>query len=183
MNRNVDSGFISAVSSAHVPYLFFVQLDFSSPLRVCSAAYDMVWNGVSWMGIGMLGGMEPIEEQASTEAIGVRLTLTGVPTGMIALTLGEQYQGRPCQIWFAPLRDDLQLIAQPIRLFSGRMDTMDTEVGDTATITLTAESRMVSWDKARVRRYNNEDQRSRYPGDRGFEYVAQMVEKQLLWGR
>ena len=77
----------------------------------------------------------------------------------------------------------MQLVAQPIRLFSGRMDTMDTEVGDTATITVTAESRMVSWDKARVRRYNNEDQQNRYPGDRGFEFVSQMVEKNLLWGR
>lgn len=60
---------------------------------------------------------------------------------------------------------------------------MNTEVGDTATITLSAESRMVTWDRPRTRRYNNEDQQSRYPGDRGFEYVAQMVEKSLIWGR
>jgi len=183
MNRVIDSATAAAVQAGHVPYLFFVQLDFSAPLRVCSSGYDIAWNGQTWMGLGALGGLEPIEEQASLEATGVRLTLTGVPVDMVAISLTEQYQGRACQIWFAPLREDLQLVVQPIRLFSGRMDTMDTEVGDTATITLTAESRMVSWDKARVRRYNNEDQQSRYPGDRGFEYVAQMVEKNLLWGR
>lgn len=183
MNRGIDSGTAAAIRAGHVPYLFFVQLDFSTPLRVCSAAYDIVWNGYTWLGLGMLGGMEPIEEQASLEATGVRLTLTGVPSDMVALSLAEQYQGKPCQIWFAPLREDMQLAVQPSKLFSGRMDTMDTEVGETATITVTAESRMVSWDKARVRRYNNEDQQSRYPGDRGFEYVAQMVEKNLIWGR
>ncbi|WP_137923955.1 hypothetical protein [Cupriavidus sp. 2SB] len=183
MSRGIDSGTVAALRAAHVPYLFLVELSFTSPLRVSSAAYDIVWNGYTWLGLGTLGSLEPIQEQAALEATGVRLTLTGVPTEMIAISLGEQYQGRPCQIWFAPLRDDMQLVVQPVRLFSGRMDTMDTEVGDTATISVSAESRMVSWDRARTRRYNNDDQQTRYPGDRGFEFVPQMVEKQLLWGR
>ncbi|WP_367394521.1 hypothetical protein [Cupriavidus sp. Agwp_2] len=183
MTRALDGSTLAAVTAGHVPYLFFVQMDFSQPLRVCSAGYDIDWNGATWVGLGTLGSIEPIQEQASLEAIGVRLTLSGVPTDLIAITLGEQYQGRPCQIWFVPLREDLQLAGQPVRIFSGRMDTMDTEVGETATITVSAESRMVSWDKARSRRFNNEDQQSRYPGDRGFEFVPQMVSKELVWGR
>lgn len=183
MTRAIDSALVSAVKASHVPYLFFVQLDFTQPLRVCSAGYDIAWNGVNWLGLGALGSIEPIEEQATLEATGIRLTLTGIPPEMIAISLGEQYQGRPCQIWFAPLREDLQLAVQPVRLFYGGMDTMDAEVGETATISLSAESRMVAWDKPKVRRYNNEDQQSRYPGDRGFEYVPQMVEKNLMWGR
>lgn len=183
MARNLDGGTVAAVTAGHVPYLFFVQLDFSQQLRVCSAGYSIDWNGATWLGIGTLGNIEPIQEQASLEATGVRLTLSGVPSDLVAISLAEQYQGRPCQIWFAPLREDLQLAVQPIRLFSGRMDTMATEVGDTATITVSAESRMVTWDRAKVRRYNNEDQQSRYQGDRGFEFVPQMVERNLQWGR
>ncbi|WP_313818721.1 hypothetical protein [Cupriavidus sp.] len=183
MTRPLDIATAAAVRAAHVPLLHLVQLDFSTPLRLCTAGYDVVWNGSTWLGVGMVGSIEPIQEQATLEAIGVNMTLSGVPADLVAATLAEHYQGRPCQIWVAPLREDLQIVTQPVRLFSGRMDTMDTEVGETATITLSAESRMVSWDKARVRRYNNEDQQSRYPGDRGFEFVAQMVEKDLLWGR
>lgn len=183
MNRSMDAITASAVTSSHVPYVFFVKMDFSVPLCVCNAGYDMQWNGITWLGIGGLGTIEPIQEQASLEAIGLRLTLSGVPTEAIAITLGEQYQGKPCQIWFAPLREDLQLLSSPVRAFSGRMDTMDTEVGETATITVSVESRMVAWERAKTRRYNNEDQQSRYPGDRGFEFVAQMVEKNLSWGR
>lgn len=183
MTRALDGGTVAAVTGGHVPYLFFVQLDFSQPLRVCSAGYDIDWNGFTWLGLGALGNIEPIQEQASLEATGVRLTLSGVPSDLVAVSLAEQYQGRSCQIWFAPLREDLQLVVQPIRLFSGRMDTMATEVGETATITLSAESRMVAWDRAKVRRYNHEDQISRYPGDLGFIYVSQMVERNLSWGR
>lgn len=183
MTRAIDSATRAAVTAGHVSYAYFVEMGFTQPLRVCSAAYDMVWNGYVWLGLGMLGSIEPIQEQATLEAIGVRMTLAGVPSDVIAITLAEQYQGKSCQIWFAPLREDLQLAVQPVRLFSGRMDTMDTEVGDTATVTVSAESRMVAWDTAKTRRYNNEDQQSRYPGDRGFEFVAQMVEKTLRWGR
>lgn len=183
MTRALDGGTVAAVSAGHVPYLFFVQLDFSQALRVCSAGYNFDWNGATWLGLGSLGSIEPIQEQASLEATGVRLTLTGVPTEYVAIMLAEQYQGRPCQIWLAPLREDLQLAASPVRLFSGRMDVPTIDVGETASITVSAESKMVSWDRARVRRYNNEDQQSRYPGDRGFEFVPQMVEKQLMWGR
>ncbi|AOZ02264.1 hypothetical protein BKK81_23565 [Cupriavidus sp. USMAHM13] len=183
MTRPLDQATAAAVRAGHVPYLFFVQMDFSQPLRVCSAGYDIEWNGATWLGIGALGGIEPIQEQAGLEAIGVRLTLAGVPPELIAITLAEQYQGKACQIWFAPLREDLRLFGEPVRLFAGRMDTMNTSVGETATITLSAESRMVAWERARTRRYNHEDQQSRFPGDRGFEYVSQMVEKQLIWGR
>lgn len=179
----MDGMTAAAVLAGHVPYVHFVELEFDEPMYLCTAGYDVVWNGITWRGIGAIGSIDAIEEQATLEAIGVRMMLSGVPTDVIAIVLGQQYQGKRCQIWFAPLTEDLQLTSQPVRVFDGRMDTMDTEVGDTATITLTAESRMVSWDKARVRRYNNEDQQSRYPGDRGFEFVPQMVEKNLLWGR
>lgn len=179
----VDLATLAAMKAAHVPYVCFVQLDFTAPMRLCTAGYDMTWDGSTWLGVGLVGSIDPIQEQATLEAIGVNMSISGVPSELIAITLVEQYQGKACQIWAAPLREDLQLVNQPIRVFSGRLDTMDTDVGDTATITVSAESRMVAWDKAKVRRYNNEDQQSRYPGDRGFEFVAQMVEKELLWGR
>lgn len=183
MTRVLETGTAAAVTAGHVPYVFFVELSFAEYLRVCSAGYTMFWRGYNWIGLGTLGGIEPIQEKASLEASGVSLTLSGVPTELVAVSLLEKYQGRSCKIWFAPLSDDLQLLLQPVLLFSGRMDTMNTEVGETATITVTAESRMVAWDRPKIRRFNHEDQISRYPGDRGLECVSQMVEKTLQWGR
>lgn len=183
MDRTLNAATLGAVRGQHVPYLFFVQMAFSQPVRLCTAPYNVEWAGQTWVGMGSLGGIDPMREQAALEATGVRITLSGIPTDTIALALGEQYQGKALQIWFAPLTDDLRLVSDPVRIFTGRMDTMDVELDVTASISLSAESKMVTWDTPRVRRYNHEDQQVRFPGDRGFEFVAQMVEKQLVWGR
>ena len=35
----------------------------------------------------------------------------------------------------------------------------------------------------RVRRYTAEDQKIDYPNDKGLEFVAEMAEKEIVWGR
>ena len=75
------------------------------------------------------------------------------------------------------------LIADPVEIFKGRVNQMNIEAGETATISLTVESRLVDWERPRVSRYNNADQQVAFSGDKGFEFVPPMVEKELIWGR
>jgi hypothetical protein len=114
---------------------------------------------------------------------GCQLTLNGIPPEMISEAFSQNYQGHAATIWLAPLTAEYAFIADPVVVFKGRMDTMDIALGETATITLAVESRLVDWDRPRIRRYNDEDQRSEFPNDRGFRYVDQMVTKDLKWGR
>jgi hypothetical protein len=167
----------------HVPGICFVRLDFNQVMRLCNLPYNFEWNGEEWIGLGNLGDIGEISEAADLEAKGVTLTLSGIPPEVIAMAIGEYYQGKRAQIWYAPLDDDYQLIGTPVRIFFGRIDTMDTEVGETASITLNAESRLVDWARPRSSRYNHEDQIAKYPDDLGFQYVAELVEKELVWGR
>jgi hypothetical protein len=62
------------------------------------------------------------------------------------------------------------------------MDTPEISEGDTCTIRLNTEGRLADFERARVRRYNGEDQALVDVTDRGLDYVPQMVEKQLNWG-
>jgi hypothetical protein len=81
------------------------------------------------------------------------------------------------------LNDSYALVADPVEIFKGRVNQMNIEAGETATVSLTVESRLVDWERPRVRRYNNADQQVAFTGDKGFEFVPQMVEKELIWGR
>jgi hypothetical protein len=182
--RSLTTSAQAAFCQLHFPMIVLVELDFADAgtLRVCNASYTFSWGGYDWLGLGNLGSIEAISEGIDLQMYGCSLTLSGIPSEYISEALNQTYQGRDATIWLAPLTEDYTFIADPVVVFKGRMDTMDIELGQTCTITLSVESRLIDWDRARTRRYNDADQTSEFPGDRGFKYVDQMVEKDLQWG-
>lgn len=191
MSRTLTSAVDTALAGEHVAFLVFVQLDFAGGMvRVTNLPYSIDWNGHTWLGLSSLGGIEPVKETGGLEANAIAMKLSGVPldgdgeSELIAIALGEHYQGRDCRVWAAPLDAGNQPIADPVLVFVGRMDTMQVEIaGGSAVIMLTAESRLADWDRPRVRRYNDADQQAEYAGDLGFQFVEQMVEREIIWGR
>lgn len=184
MSRTLTTPVANALQAGNVPYLMLISLDFASgTLRLSSAAYDFQWNGYTWTGAGNLASIQVIEEGAELQMYGVQMTLSGIPATLVSNALNQTYRGRSALIYLAPLDSSYNVLADPVVAFSGRMDTMQIEIGKTATIAMTAESRLTDWERARVRRYNSEDQQQVYPGDLGFQFVPQMVEKQITWGR
>ena len=184
MTRAMDTNQAAALAADHIEGIAFVQLDFATTLRLSTLPYNFSWNGFTWIGAGNLGQISPVGENVDLQAQGVSLSLAGIDPSLISTALGEQYQGKPAQIWFCPLNTDTgQLIGTPIRIFGGRIDTMDIEVGETATITLTAEGKLIDFFRPRVSRYTDAEQQLRYPGDLGLQYINSLIEVNVVWGR
>lgn len=181
--RTTTGAIDTALAGSNVPMVVFVEMDFPSGfLRINNSAQSFDWNGYSWLGIGSLGSIDQITESSDMAANGIALSISGIPSENVALALGQKYQGRSCKVWFALLDSSYQVIADPIGSFNYRMDTMDIELGETATIRVSAESRLVDWERANVTRYTDEEQQKLYPGDLGLQFVPQMAEKELRWG-
>lgn len=184
MSRGLSPAMEAASAAAIARPVLAAELDFSGGVvRVCSCPYTVTIDGEAFLGVGTFGSVSPVEEGSELQSYGIALELSGIPPELISTALGEHYQGRPCQIYLALLDEAHQVIASPVILWSGRIDTMDVDLGDSATITVSAENRLVDWERPRTRRYTNEDQRAEYPDDKGFEFVPQMQQKQLVWGR
>lgn len=181
--RTLTGAVAAAVAGSNVPLVVFVEMDFSSGfLRVTNAPYDIQWDSQTWVGVGQLGSIDALSETSGLEANGLSFQISGVAQANIAAVLGTEYQGRSCKLWIAALDSNHQVLADPIGPFSYRMDTMDIELGQTATIRVNAESRIVDWETPVAGRYTNEEQQRLYPGDFGLEFVPQMAEKQIRWG-
>lgn len=173
----------TALADGQVRAVVFVEMDYPSGfLRLNTSGVPLNWNGYEWLGAGKLGSVEPIAEGSTLEARGLQFTITGLESANISIAVGQQYQGRACNVWLAPLDENYAVIPDPVLIFSGRLDVMDVEIGETATISVTAESRLADWDRPRVRRYNAEDQKLTDVTDLGLDFVPAMVEKELLWG-
>ena len=183
MSRDLSTAVNAALAAEHVPYVMFVYLATDNPLRITNAPYTINWSGHDWIGAGLLGSIGEVEEGSDLQMYGISLTLSGIPPEYISTALGSHYQGRACQVWLAPLNAAMQIITDPIMVFSGRLDVMSVELGQTATITVTAESRLTDWNRPKISRYTHEDQQLRYPGDKGLEFVAKTAEMELVWGR
>lgn len=184
MTRGVDSNQQAAVTSDAIAGVAFVQLDFGTTLYLCSLPFSYPWNNQTWTGTGSLGGISAIQETADLSANGVQLSLSGVDTTLISTALGEQYQGKRAQIWFGPINAATgQLIGTPIRTFVGRIDNMQVDAGETATITLSVESRLADFFRPRISRYTDAEQQARWPGDLGLQYVNSLQDKTINWGK
>ena len=186
MSRTLTSAMIAACAAQQVAPAYFVELIFdSAPLRVWSGRGNITWSGRTFTGTGDFGGISEIEESGKVAANGIELSLSGIPSSMISLAMAEPYRGRRVYVWLGFFNTTTwALIADPVAVFAGRMDTMRIkDSGETATIALSCESKLIDMQRARERRYTYEDQQDLFPGDKGFEYVAGLQEKELFWGR
>ena len=69
-------------------------------------------------------------------------------------------------------------------LFSGYMDQMNIEEGsDTSTIEMSVENKLIDLERARVARYTSGYQKSVYPNDLGLDFIEDLQDKQIPWGR
>lgn len=186
MSRGLTASFKTAADAGTVYPALLASFDFSGgDVNVWTGIGDLAWNSITWSGIGDLGGVTPVQESASTRANGLQFTLNGISSAMVSSILSEDYRNRNCKLYLALFASltATSPIADPALLFSGRMDqcVLDDD-GQTSKINVTAESRLIDLQRARERRYTDEDQRAVFSGDVGLEYVAALQDKALLWG-
>tara|TARA_R100000995_G_C3466588_1_gene116011 strand:- start:290 stop:868 length:579 start_codon:yes stop_codon:yes gene_type:complete len=189
MARNITTAFNNAVSAQNVIPFFAVSLAFNT-----GTLY--LWNGYgdisltaggstnTYTGLGDASGLSPVDEQSAVQASGANLVLNGVKSSLISTALSAQYTNRDGKIFLGMFDTSKNVVADVYTLFVGKMDVMIIrETGDTSTIELKLENRLIALERAIERRYTDEDQKNLFPGDKGFEFIPDLQDKQLVWGK
>ena len=189
MARNITTAFNNAISAQTVIPFFAVSLAFST-----GTLY--LWNGYgdisltaggstnTYTGLGDASGLSPVDEQSAIQASGANLVLNGVKSSLISTALSAQYTNRDGKIFLGMFDASKNVVADVYTLFVGKMDVMIIrETGETSTIELKLENRLIALERAIERRYTDEDQKNLFPGDKGFEFIPDLQDKQLVWGK
>lgn len=184
MSRNVTTQIMSEVAKRVISPRIFVKLDLkTTPLFLWSGLGDISWSASTWQGAGELLGLSNIVEHTDGTASSSILSLTGVPSSMVALAYSEEYQGRTAEVWFGTVDDAGAVIADPVRILFGTMDTLSDETdATTSTFALSVQKGNLDQRLLRVWRLTDEHQRFLYPGDKGLQFVAGLAEKPIRWG-
>lgn len=185
MSRDLTAGMSAAALADQICLpTILVKLEFDSgDVLLHTAVGDITYAGDVYTGVGTLGNISPVTEDIEGGANGVTLTLSGLSNSILSIALGESFQNRPATLFFALFdTSTYALITDPYQLFKGRMDYAEGNFGNDASITLKVENIMADWQRPRVGRYNYESQLQRFPGDKGFEFIAQAVAKPVVWG-
>lgn len=176
--REIDAITDAALAAPVVRLALLVDLDFASGRsRIWSGLGALSWGGNTWQGMGDLLAVSSIEETAEVRSVAVTLTLAGVPGSAVALLADdERWQNREARIHLATFdADGVTMQGEPVQIMRGRMDQLGYSEGETATFTLTVESRLADLERPRIRRYTSADQQLIYPDDRGLEYVEDVA--------
>ena len=185
MARSLTAAALAETQAAQLsPILLFKAQFTSGYVYLWSGMGDLTWDGQTWQGIGVLGGVSEIEETTDIKANGIRVSLSGVPSNMISIALAEVRQNKPCFVYIGFLSASGTIIIDPYQLFAGRLDVPEiNDSADTAVLTITAENRLIDLDKARMRYYTDADLKIDYPTDKGFEYVSAIQDIEIEWGK
>jgi len=184
MTRAVTTAVNDEFTAAELSPFFAVELAFDEgTIRLWTGFGTIEVDGNSFLQGGDMLSISGITETAEVQANGITIGLTGLDTALIQSALAEDYQGRDCNLYVGVLDSDGAVIADPIKVFAGRMDLMTVEdSGGTAEITVTAESKLIDLERGRQRRYTSEDQKIDYPDDRGLDFIAELQDKEVVWG-
>lgn len=206
MSRDIGLFTVAELSKEVIAPFFAVEIDFDdAPLYVWSGYGDLVVDDKTYLGVGQLLNISSVVETTEMEASGATLTMSGIPSTFLALALQEPYQGRECRIYFGLvlgsrnilqesgsyllLEDGSRILTEDsgvtlTEIFSGELDQMTISgEAETSTVAVTAENVLIKLERPVVRRFSNEDQKSRFPDDLGLEYVAGLQDKELYWGK
>jgi hypothetical protein len=109
----------------------------------------------------------------------ITISLSGVAASLVSLALQEPYQRRKVRVYFGAVD-----VPEVVEVFSGQLNTMSIEdSGDTSTIAVVVDSKLVELERASNRRYTSENQKSRFAGDTFFDYVSAIQDAEIVWGR
>ena len=174
---------LTALTGASLMPVNFVMLTFATATAyVWTGNTTTTWNGQTWTGLGSLLNISTLESGTTVEARGITVTLSGLDATLLPLCMNEFSLGLPAAIYLGVVSGG-NLIDTPFTSWFGRMGQPTISLsGDTATIAINCESRLIDLNIASDRRYTQEDQARYFPGDLGFSFVTEIQERTLFWG-
>ena len=191
MGRTLSAGMVTAAAAEDGDLLHLVSLAFSGgTLFLTTAPHDVVFSGDTYVAVGGHLGFDVVPESGDLTGQGVRITLDGVDQTVISPLLAQNYIGRRARVYQAHMDSSGVLVADPVLLFEGLLNTSfrvaesrDPDTGGTVVVTTTIVSPLVSFRQQRGIRMTLASHQHHFPADTIMRHISTISSRQVFWGK
>lgn len=182
MPRELHADLIAALEGNDMRWVALIDIELDGvTFRLCTRFNEFDFGGYTYHGIGQVCEIGEVEETMALDPTSCYLRLSGVDTTFLSTIANSDLLNRKVTIRYAAIEGDRSVIGEPFLYFSGNMDKPDIVFGSTSSIEFEIRGPLADWDRHSPQRLTYEDQLSRYPGDRGLEFVATIGSKEIIW--
>lgn len=153
----------------------------SNPVRAHSGTGEIIINGQSYIGVGNLGNISPIEQSSNTGTSSITITMSGLDPTLVAETLNERTQGCKVKVMICSFDESYSVTSAAI-VFSGRISSQRYSYGMESSIEIECVDRFADWQRKGALRFDDTSHQAMFDGDEFFVYTPQMSEMPVYWG-
>lgn len=181
--RDLSTSLETAIGEVVVRPAVLAELSFSGgAVNFWTGQGSITWDSKSWDGTGRAVSFSTFPETTDGSSQGVQIDISGIDSADIDDITQEEFQGDSANVWIALLDSSGAVISDPFKIFGGIMDTGEiNDNGQTATISINAESKLINQIKRIQWRYTDQDQQKLSSGDKGLEFIGKIQDKQIVW--
>lgn len=189
MSRDLPLPLADAIAQPVVRPFLAVRIELPDPVYAWTGRGNLNFDDAdatsrTWQGVGTLAAIDTIGESTDGSATGIRVALNEIPAEFRTDIADQAARGVVFEVYVGALDETYQIVTATKLIWKGRLDTYTvTDGGDTLAVEITGESRGIDQRRPAIKRFTDEWQQRKYPGDLFFQYVAQMTEISILWAQ
>ncbi len=189
MSRDLPAALSAAIDAPIVRPFQAVRIELPDPVYAWTGAGTIIFNDAdgdshSWLGVGNLAALESIGESTDGSASGMSAQLFKIPAEFATDIAAQAVRGGAFEIYVGTLNETYQVVEAVQLIWKGRLDEYKiTDGGDTLSVQVSGESRAIDQRRPAIKRFTDEYQQRKFPGDKFFEYVPRMTEVTILWAQ
>ncbi len=179
--RAINAPALAALSSPVVPMALLIEMQLSVTLRFSTANMDLNYAGGNFLGLGMLGTIEEVDDSPG-EYKNLVFTLGAVAVDVVSIALSERIRNKPVILRLAVIDTASATVLDAPTIWTGALDQMPmTFTKETVSISVTAEHRGVTFARAKPLYYTDIDQRKLVTGDTSLKTIQSQSTHQDVW--
>jgi hypothetical protein len=182
--RDLSAAFIAEITAGGLAPIALLEAHFDSGnINLWTGVGDLVTGGKTYVGTCGILSISQIQERKKITANGLSVTLNGLDNSILTLVEDEPFHGRTFEMYLAVLTEAGAVVADPYLMFEGFMDFVKIkDDAKTITIDMNIENVLISLERPLDTKYTSEDQKRDYPNDTFFDFIADIQNKEVIWG-